>query len=45
MIGLVAYYLLWARSRFRGPVAQGTAEQLTEIEKEFQVAAGDLAQA
>jgi amino acid transporter len=43
MLGLAAYFLVWARARFRGPVAQGTAEQLTEIEKEFQEAAGELA--
>jgi amino acid transporter len=40
---LAIYYFAWARSRFRGPVAQGSAEQLTEIEKEFQQAAGELA--
>ena len=43
LVLLVVYYLLWARSRFRGPVAQGTAEELSEIEKEFQEAAGELA--
>lgn len=37
---LVVYYLTWARQNFRGPVAQGSAEQLSEIEKEFQTAAG-----
>ncbi len=39
---LAIYYFGWARSRFRGPVAQGTAEQLTDIEKEFAAAAGQL---
>jgi amino acid transporter len=39
---LAVYYFAWARTRFRGPVAQGSAEQLTEIEKEFQQAAGEL---
>ncbi|HXG26200.1 MAG TPA: amino acid permease [Candidatus Binatia bacterium] len=42
---LLAYYVVWARSRFRGPVVQGTAEELTEIEREFQQAAGDIATA
>jgi amino acid transporter len=40
---LALYYLVWARSRFRGPVPQGSAAQLTEIEREFDAAAGDLA--
>ena len=40
---LLVYYFGWARSRFRGPQAQGSAEQLTDIEKEFQEAAGELA--
>jgi amino acid transporter len=39
---LLVYYVLWARSRFRGPVAQGSAEKLTEIEKEFAAAASEL---
>ena len=43
LAALAVYYFAWARARFRGPVAQGSAEQLTEIEKEFQEAAGDLA--
>jgi amino acid transporter len=43
MLLLAIYYLLWARSRFRGPVAQGTAEQLSAIEKEFAQAAGEIA--
>ena len=47
MVGIVVlllvYYFAWAKSRFRGPRAQGSAEQLTEIEKEFQEAAGELA--
>jgi amino acid transporter len=40
---LAIYYFAWARSRFRGPRSQGSAEQLTEIEKEFDHAAGELA--
>lgn len=39
---LLVYYFGWARTRFRGPVAQGTAAELSEIEKEFQQAAGSL---
>ncbi len=45
MVLLVVYYLVWARSRFRGPVAQGTAEQLSDIEKEFERAAEGLSPA
>jgi amino acid transporter len=40
---LAIYYFAWARSRFKGPQAQGAEGQLTEIEKEFQEAAGELA--
>jgi amino acid transporter len=43
LVLLVIYYFAWARSRFRGPVAQGSAEQLSEIEKEFSAAAGEIA--
>jgi hypothetical protein len=39
---LVIYYLVWARSRFRGPMARGTEAQLSEIEKEFEHAAEGL---
>jgi amino acid transporter len=42
---LLAYYYGWAKKRFKGPQAQGGADQLTEIEKEFQQAAGELAKA
>ena len=45
MILLAVYYLVWARSRFKGPVAQGTAEQLSDIEKEFERAAEGLSPA
>jgi amino acid transporter len=45
IVALVLYYFGWAKSHFRGPVAQGTAEQLSEIEKEFQQAAGELSKA
>jgi amino acid transporter len=43
MLLLAIYYFAWARSRFKGPRAQGTAEQLTDIEKEFSQAAGEMA--
>ncbi len=43
LVLLAIYYFAWARSRFKGPVAQGSAEQLSEIEKEFSEAAGDIA--
>ncbi len=47
MVGIVVllliYYFAWAKARFRGPRAQGSTEQLTEIEREFQEAAGELA--
>jgi amino acid transporter len=40
---LAIYYFAWARSRFTGPIAQGTADQLSDIEKDFALAAGELA--
>jgi amino acid transporter len=43
LVLLLAYYLVWARARFRGPQRMGGEAELTEIEKEFQQAAGDLA--
>jgi amino acid transporter len=43
IILLALYFFLYARSRFRGPRAQGSAEQLSEIEQEFQQAAGGIA--
>ena len=42
MVLLAIYYFAWARNRFKGPVAQGTTEELSEIEKEFTQAAGQL---
>jgi hypothetical protein len=45
MILLAVYFFLYARARFRGPRSQGSTEQLTEIEKEFQEAAGGVAAA
>jgi amino acid transporter len=47
MIGAVVllaiYYYAWAKSRFQGPVVHGGDAQLSEIEKEFEHAAEDLA--
>jgi amino acid transporter len=43
LVLLAIYYFAWARGRFKGPVAQGSAEQLSAIEKEFAAAAGDIA--
>jgi len=45
VVGLVVYYFAWARDRFKGPQRQGDEGALTEIEKEFQQAAGELAEA
>ena len=40
---LLIYYYGWARSRFKGPQIHGGEAQLTEIEKEFEHAAEELA--
>jgi amino acid transporter len=42
LIALLVYYFGWAKSRFRGPQAMGGESQLTDIEKEFDKAAGEL---
>jgi amino acid transporter len=42
LVLLLIYYLVWARSRFRGPVPQGTSEELEAIEREFEEAAEAL---
>ena len=42
---LLVYYFGWARKRFQGPRRMGADAQLTEIEKEFNQAAGELSQA
>jgi amino acid transporter len=42
LVLLAAYYLLWARTRFKGPQRQGTEAELTELEREFDQAAGEL---
>jgi len=39
---LLVYYFAWARTRFAGPVPQGTAEELAAIEREFEDAAREL---
>ena len=39
---LLVYYFGWARSRFKGPRAMGDAAELTEIEREFERAAGEV---
>lgn len=43
LVFLLVYYLVWARSRFAGPVPQGTTEELEAIEREFEEAARQLA--
>ena len=49
MVGIVllllVYYFAWAKARFKGPRVMGAETELTAIEKEFQEAAGELAQA
>jgi amino acid transporter len=42
---LLVYYVGWARSRFKGPRSMGAEQQLSEIEKEFNRAAGELREA
>jgi amino acid transporter len=44
-VALVLYYLLWARTRFKGPQIHGAEAQLSEIEKEFEQAAEQLTEA
>jgi amino acid transporter len=43
LVLLLLYYLVWARSRFAGPVPQGSAEELEAIEREFEDAARQMA--
>ena len=45
VVALLVYYFGWARKRFQGPRRQGADAQLSEIEREFNQAAGELAQA
>ena len=42
---LVVYYYAWANSRFKGPRRQGSDAELSEIEREFEHAAEELAPA
>jgi amino acid transporter len=42
VIFLLVYYYGWARRRFAGPKVQGGERELTEIEREFEKAAGDV---
>jgi amino acid transporter len=42
VILLLAYYFGWARAHFEGPKVQGAEAQLTELEREFDQAAGQL---
>ncbi|HEX5588780.1 MAG TPA: amino acid permease [Candidatus Limnocylindrales bacterium] len=39
---LLVYYFGWARSRFKGPQVHGAEADLTEIEREFEQAAGQI---
>src|SRR5215212_1142408 len=43
VVVLLVYYFAWARTRFKGPRSMGAESDLTEIEKEFQHAAEELA--
>jgi amino acid transporter len=40
---LLVYYFAWGRSRFLGPHAMGREEELSEIEREFEQAAREVA--
>ena len=42
LVLLVVYYYAWARTRFKGPQVHGGEAQLSEIEKEFEQAAGQV---
>ncbi len=42
LVLLAVYYLAWGRTRFAGPRRQGTEAELSDIEKEFEHAAGEL---
>jgi len=39
---LLIYYFGWARAHFEGPKVQGAESELSDIEREFQHAAGEL---
>jgi hypothetical protein len=40
---LLVYYFAWARRRFKGPIVEVGEVELTEIEREFEHAAEELA--
>jgi amino acid transporter len=40
---LLVYYFGWARAHFQGPKVQGAEAELTELEREFEHAASELA--
>jgi amino acid transporter len=42
VVFLVAYYFGWARRSFQGPRRMGDTSELTEIEREFEHAAGEV---
>ncbi len=42
VILLLVYYFGWARTRFQGPRVQGAEAELTELEREFEQAAGQI---
>ena len=42
LVLLVLYYFLWAQSRFKGPKRQGSDEELSDLEREFAEAAGQV---
>jgi amino acid transporter len=39
---LLVYYYAWARGKFQGPKVMGAEAELTELEREFELAAEDL---
>ena len=45
VVFLLIYYFGWARRSFQGPRVQGGEEELTEIEREFEEAAKEVAPA
>jgi amino acid transporter len=42
LVLLLVYYFVWAQGRFRGPVPQGTEQELSDIEREFSQAAAEI---
>jgi len=42
VVHLLVYYFGWARAHFQGPKVQGAEAELTELEREFDHAAGSL---